>query len=240
MNQVIPNWLGLFYGRKLSFNDFEVLAIQHIPRTLLKEESGLMQTKWFDYRRLHPMQATYHFMKCYTLAYQEFNRVAVDAEKAPFMRPIKGNDFISGREKLAFWKLRQMVDKLGIPYPYFLARAMRWYVEECFRRQSLYAPRPGHITTNEELIVTIMMDWEEDCLIRLKIPADDWFRTSNFVGNEHQLAYEKFILEQINNRQHKRFSLSSAIYKYQVLRVEMALIKFGGKLVSDAIKESLP
>lgn len=238
MTPTQPNWLGPFFGSDLSFQDCEVLTIQNIPRKTLKEETALMQTKWFDYRRLHPLHSTYFFMHCYTLAYREFVRVAVDMDKAPYAKPIKGNDFLENRERLAFWRLRQLADKLGIRYDFFLNRSMKWYMEECFRRESLYAPRPGHIATNEELLATVMMAWEEEVATRLQVPADPWYKVANFTGDVHQLAQEAFAVAQVNGHQHKRFSLSSLIYEHDILRVEEAIRQFGPDLVEDAMNEA--
>jgi hypothetical protein len=237
MTQVTPNWLGPFYGAELTFQDCEVLTIQAIPRTLMKEEAALMQSKWFDYRRLHPLQATHYFMECYKVAYQEFIRVAVDADRAPFMKPIKGDDFLGNRETLSFWRLRQQADRFGVRYDFFLGRAMKWYMEECFRRVSLHAPRPGHIGANEELLTDLMMDWEERQEVCLQIAADPWYTSENFSGQPHQLDYEEFICKQIEARRHIKYALSASLYTHDALRVETAMSRFGTEMIIDAIEQ---
>lgn len=237
MSQVSPKWCGPYYGSDTSFQDLEILTVQHIPAKIRKGEAELMQTKWFDYRQMHPMLATLYFMECYKVAYRDFTRAAVNADTADFVKPIKGDSFLEAREKLSFWRLRQLVDGLGIRYDFFLAEAMRWYVTECFRRESLYPPRPGHIATNEDLLTTVMIAWDEEKATRLQFAQDETFKTANFDGSDHQVAYEKFVIEQIQNRQHKRFALSSYIYTHDMLRVEVAIKHFGADLVNDALRE---
>jgi hypothetical protein len=237
MTQVKPKWIGSFYGSDFSHQDYEILTIQNIAGKVLKPELALMNSKWFDYRRLHPMLATFYFMECYKTAYRGFYRVAVNADIADFVKPIKGDNFLEAREKLSFWKLRQLIDGLGIRYDFFLSHAMRWYAEECFRRESLYPPRPGHIATNEDLITSVMIAWEEEIAMRIQVAQDDWFRIENFVGVKDQLEYEQFSIAQIRNRQVKRFSLCSALYINDSVRITEAIKEFGESLVLDAIKE---
>jgi hypothetical protein len=237
MPQVIPKWCGSFFGSDFSFRDCEILTIQHIPAKLLKLEVELMNKKWFDYRRMHPLYATNYFMECYKMAYREFTRIAVDSDRADFVKPIKGDDFLNAREKLSIWRLRQLVDSLGIRYDFFLTECMLWYTEECFRRQSLYPPRPGQMGDNEEMIVAVMMRWEEECATRLQLSKDTWYKCYRWHGDAHQKAYENFIVAQIRNRQHKRFTLCASMYEHNALRIETARIQFGDDLVDEAMKE---
>jgi len=259
LNPSEPNWLGPYPGSELSRQDCEVLTVQNIPHKLLKEESALMQTKWFDYRRLHPMHATFYFLECYKDAYQGFIRAAVNAEAAPYSLPcatkeykmvkssktgrmVKSNfvireglTFIDSRERLSFWKLRQLADRIGIRYDFFLNQAMKWYREQCFRSGKVHAPRPSHIATNEELLATVMLAWEGELETRLQIPKDPIFSTIKFVGSPLQLSYERFAIEQVGKYRHQRFSLSSLIYKHDAIRITEAIKHFGPDLVSDAL-----
>lgn len=256
-----PNWLGPYPGSELSLKDCEILTVQNIPLKLLKEESALMQTKWFDYRRLHPMHATFYFLDCYKDAYQGFIRAAVNAEAAPYSLPCAtkeykmvkspktgrmvkskyvlrdGLTFLDGRERLSFWALRQIADRIGIRYDFFLNQAMKWYREECFRREAVFAPRPSQIAKNEELMATVMLAWEEETEIRLQVLKDPIFKTTSFIGNEFQLSYERFAIGQVEKQRHKRFSLSSLIYEHDAIRVAEAIKHFGPDLVFDALRE---
>ncbi|WP_297478432.1 hypothetical protein [Ferrovum sp.] len=237
MPQVTPSSLGPYFGSNLGFKNYEILTVAHIPKELRKIEPGLMKTKWFDYRSLHPMGAMYLFGSYYATAYQEFYRVAIDAECAPFVRPTKSIDLITTREKLSFWRLRQVVDTLGMPYDFFMSRAMKWYAEQCFRQNAIYAPRPQHISTNEELLADVTVDWEEELEIRLQIPKSSRFRSENFAGHEDQLAYEDFIVGQIQSRHHPVYALKAALYQHEVLRIERAILDFDARTVTEAIAQ---
>lgn len=230
MTQVTPTWLGSFFGADLGFLNYEILTIQHIPRKELKEEPALMRTKWFDYRRLHPMQATYYLADCYNRAYGDFMAMCIDRD-LKHMRGFKGKDFLNAREKLSFWRLRQLCDRLGIRYDFFMRHAMRW----CFKNGWTRAPRPQHITSNEDLITDAMLAWEEECAAALQVARDPWFLVQNYAGHEDQRAHEQFVVAQIKTRRHPQYALNAALYVHDVLRIEEAIREFDLWRIHDAI-----
>lgn len=231
-----PTWLGNFYGGNLGFLNYEILTIQHIPHADLKREVGLMDAKWFDYRRLHPMQATYYLVRCYNDAYQAFVRKAIDAAKAPFMRGIKDHDFLNSKEKMTFWRLRQNLDQYGLPYDFFLTFAMGWHYRTVANGK-IYAPRPNHFVKNEELFADAILAWEEQCKTSLRISSDPYYRASNFTGSKDQIAHEAFVIGQIKQRRLPQYSLHAAMYLFDVVRIEEALRQFDQRIVDSAIQE---
>lgn len=235
-----PTWLGNFFGGNLGFLNYEILTIQHISYKEARIESGLMATKWFDYRRLHPMQATYYFVKCYNDAYRDFYRKAINADAAPFVRGIKDHDFLNAKEKMTFWRLRQNCDRVGLPYDFFLRFGMAKH-HRVIGDGKVYAPRPSMFVKNEELFAEAMIAWEDECAARLRVASDPYYRTSAHVGSQAQLDHEAFVIRQVKGRQVPRYALHAAMYLYDVIRIEEALRQFDHHIVSDAIKEvSLP
>ncbi|MCL2874799.1 MAG: hypothetical protein FWF12_00595 [Betaproteobacteria bacterium] len=230
-------WLGNFYGGNLGFLNYEVLTIGHIPHKDLKCEPDLMASKWFDYRRLHPMQATYYFIKCYNNAYREFYRKAVDADRAPFVRGIKDHDFLTGKEKLTFWRLRQNCDRVGLPYDFFLRFAMHRHMRLIVCGKKIYAPRPAMFVKNEDLFADAMIAWEDARKASLRVATDPYYQVSNYTGSGDQEAHEAFVIEQIKERPIKHYALHSAMYFYDVVRIEEALRCFDVRVVDSAIKE---
>ena len=245
VTQVNPRWLGSFFGADLGFHNYEILTIQHIPRKEHAEESALMRSKWFDYRRLHPMQATYYFAASYSRAYGTFMAIAVDRDLGN-MRGIKGKDFLCSREKLAIWRLRQMCDRFGVRYDFFLRHAMKWYAERSMnaahsvkgvggRVYAVVPPRPAQMMSNQEMITDVMLAWEEHVAAKLPIADDPFYSVQNFVGHADQIAYEQSIVAAIRTRPHPRFSVHAALYVHDALRIETALEAFGERTVLEAI-----
>jgi len=224
------DWLGYFYGHDLEFNHAELLAIQHIPKATLKRESELMRTKWFDYRRLHPTKATYYCVHCYTQAYRNCMKQMKDIS-GQYMRGFKVIDFMESREKTAVWKLRQLIDSLGIRYEFFMHHAMEWHILAGW----LQPPRPCHLASNTDMITDIMLLWEEECKAKMQYARDPRYKVGNWFGHSDQIAYEKFLIEQINQRRHPQYALQSALYIENALRIEAAIENFNERVLNEAV-----
>jgi len=224
------NHFGPFYGQDLSPEEADVLAIAHIPGPVLKREADLMQTKWFDYRMLHPTVATYLFAQCYSKAYQRYIAVTQDFERAPFTKGFKGQDFFMSREKATFWKMRQKADEVCMRYDFFMSNAINY----CIAKGWQQPPRPAHIYTNHDMIVDIMDSWHHETRARIQYPKDPTFRVENFTGTREQLAFEAWLLDQVATRVHRKYSLHSAIYVEGMLRIEPAIERFGAEAVESA------
>lgn len=226
---------GPFYGQDLTTEEADLVAISHIPRKVLALEPGLMQTKWFDYRLLHPTVATYWFVQCYSKAYQRYIATTQDRDRAPFVKGFKGKDFMDNREKKTFWQLRQKADELGMRYDFFMQNAINFCIAGGWHQP----PRPAHIYTNADMIVKIMNDWHHECVGKLQFAKDPHYRVENFTGTGQQLAYEDWLLEQIGKRANRHYSLSAAIYTEGKLRVESAIERFGPHVVEEAAEYAL-
>jgi len=226
------DWLGYFYGHDLNLLHAELLAIQHVPDSLLKKEAALMRTKWFDYRRMHPTKSTYYLAQCYNRAYQDCVSVMKD-RSGKFMRGFKGLDVLQSKEKLAFWRLRQLIDSLGMRYDFFLRHAMDWHVLNGW----LQPPRPSHLGANQDMITDVMMAWEEECAARLQFCKDERYKSRNFFGHIDQIAYEDFIVAQLGMRRHPQYGLHAALYIEDAIRIERALQAFDHRVVQAAIDE---
>lgn len=230
----LAEWFGPFFGHDLDFLGCEVRTIQNVPAKLLKKEPELHLTRWFDYRRMHPMKATYLFYDMYVRAYRDFITKTFDRGMGSGILPFAGikGDFLNAREKLSLWRLRQLVDSLGMRYDFFLRFGMNWKIEHNWH----HVPRPGHLASNEEMIADCMIAWEEECHNSLQICKDERYLAANFFGHVDQLAYENFLIGQIKTRQHAKYSLHAALYIYGVLRIEAALAHFQPGQLEDALK----
>lgn len=225
---------GPYFGQTLTFNECEVLAIAHIDRRLLAQETRLYSFKWFDYRTMHPMMATYLCVHHYNRAYGNFMGTCFEKGKR-FMVGFKGKDFMTVREKQSFWKLRQRIDELGIRYDFFMREAMNWCIENGWRQP----PRPAHIASNNELIVEVTNRWAMECRAKIQFSLNPRYTVDEFVGGADQLAYEEYLLGAIMQRAHPKFSLHAALYIYHSLRIESALAKLPLSAIASAIDSAL-
>lgn len=222
-------WLDYFFGHDLDRNHAELLALQYVPTALMRQEAELYRKKWFDYRRLHPTVATYYFASCYSKAYGDAMKVMKD-RSGQYMKGFKGLDFIESRERLSFWRLRQGVDKLGIRYEFFLRKAMHWYIEAGW----LQPPRPSHLLNSPEMIVEVMMAWEQECEARMQWPKDPTYKASSWCGSIDQVAWEAWCVDQIRKRRHPQYALHAALYIEHALRIEAAIQNFETRVIEAA------
>jgi hypothetical protein len=230
MDSPSPIWLGPFFGSNFGFYNYEILTIQRISPDLWREESALMRTKWFDYRRLHPLQATYYLAHCYNQSYRQLITMCHDRAAGRRMRAFRGSDFLEHRERLSFWRLRQLCDRLGMRYDFLACHAMRWG----FKRGWTRGPRPQHLYTNEDLIADTVIAWQDECAEILQVARDPWFRVENFTGHADQLEHERFVVGQVARRA-SRHALTAALYAHDAIRVEEAIRAFGAQAVDDAL-----
>lgn len=215
----------------------ELLAIQHIPQSLLNREAELMRAKWFDYRRLHPTIASYYLAHCYAKAFKEVNKLMKGDEVGQYQQPFQKMNFLElDKEKLSFWRLRQLIDSLGMRYDFFLREMMKWYTGNGWTSP----PRPCHLLNNAQAITDTMVAWEEECRARLQIAKDPYFKAKNWVGGVDQIAWENFLITQIKHRRHPQYALGAALYIDDALRIEKALECFEARVLYEAIADYAP
>lgn len=245
MNPSVPKseylrWTGEFYCNNLAFDHYEILMINKIPKKERKIETELMTTKWFDYRLMHPMYATYYFYHLYIKEFQAFWAKAINFETSSFIYPFKGDarlDFMKAREALSIWRLRQKADLLGIRYDFFLKTAFN----KIHRMQAggrIIPPRPA-MFNKEELLAEIHNEWLAMCKASLQIACSPYFTVLNFNNSLMQREHESFVLDQVAQRTIPYYSLSSCLHLYEVVSIESALQRFDFNIVQLAINESI-
>lgn len=224
---------GTFFGQTLTHEECEVLAIARIDRKLLAAEPALYESKWFDYRPLHPVMATYLCVHYYNRAFGDFVGKYFDHGRR-FMVGFKGKDFMNTREFKSFWRLRQKADELGIRYDFFMREAMNFCAAHGWRQP----PRPQMISTNNDMLVEITNKWAMECRAKIQFAVSPRFQVEHFVGGRDQLAYEDYLIGEIMKRPHPKYALHAALYIYGHLRIEAALAKLPDSAIEGALIEA--
>jgi hypothetical protein len=222
---------GEFFGYDLTWLECEAIHIANIEPKFRKRESALFRTRWFDYRNMHPVLATYYCVHEYNNAYRHIMSQMKD-RRWKYANGFKGEDFMATRELKSFWRLRQMIDSIGMRYDFFMRHGMNWYLSAGW----IQAPRPAHLLKNEEMIVEVGMKWEEELAAKIQFCRERRYKVANFVGHEDQIAYERFLIEQIKLRAHPHYALSAALYECKNLRIERAMEHFEQEVIQRAIE----
>lgn len=237
MQTIIPTWLDSFYGDSLTVEEYECKTLSKFTPSQRMLESRLYKRKWFDYRRLHPLQATYYFVEVYKKRFKLFTERYISLGRSKFVRGIRSTDFLNSREALTFWKLRQLVDWLGIEYESFFIWAEAYMASMSVAHK--YYPRPPYFMfssyeNGKDLLVALREDFYNSPEIHFA--KDPFYTPERYIGHPDQIAYENYIVGKIKFKKDRQEDiLSSALYAKNALRIEKAMQEFPSKIVREAV-----
>jgi hypothetical protein len=220
-----------FFGKDLSKVEAESKAYEFVKLELLREEPELFQTKWFDYRLLHPTVATYYFGHCYTQAYKNAYQKTKCEDRGKYVRGFKGKDIfeLSGIERTGFWKARQAADRIGCDYSFFIQEAMNFTLAKNWRA----LPRPQQLYSTD-MIAFIDDKWIQKLNSRIVVPKSLFFsRGEEFIGNVDQIDFQRFLAAQIKAKAHPVFALYDYLVDKKMLVESYAIEGLGQQLVNQ-------
>jgi hypothetical protein len=193
-------------------------------------EVSLMHSKWFDYRQLTPVQATYLFASHYVDTYRLKYRKHVDHAAAEYVKPLKNQDLfkcppmtISG-----LWRARQHADALGMPY--------QEYVFDAFTRamdvQRQYLPKPTHLYT-DKVIGYVQNKWEERQRSRLYVAESDLYTNENYLGLRAQNDHHEWLFRQAEIRPNRALALADLVYRQRKLPEEKLKVRYEPEFIAE-------
>lgn len=213
-----------YFGNNFTHEQYDGLRIKYVDQKLSGIDPSLFDTKWWDYRSLHPMHATYLFADCYQravraglarrvdmfIAYSAsaFGRQRAISDKTgkPLKRTIANIDFTDGSKTLitGLWRARQMADKYGIPY-YTYTRSAVMYAEDMLWT---YVPKPHQMYANtkrmdingepiETMMESVLKRWEARKRSGVVLSSDKQFQVDSFQSEPNQIKYLQYVFEQI-------------------------------------------
>lgn len=221
---------GDYFGHELTALECERLALERIDGKHLAKETKLFESKWFDYRRMHPTQATYLFAFFFDAAHKALIRERVDF-RIENWTSFKGKDFlkIKPTEYHGFWKARQKADELGLPYDFYCNAAIRWADKSLWRR----LPRPTQVYS-EKIIESITSQWRVLCEAKIPLPLDGYYSAAAYRGEDEQQRFQRWLCERIDARPNSEMALASHLQLEPWLVREIAEDFFGSAMVARA------
>jgi len=120
-----------YIGMEASALNADKFMLEYIDEDMRREEEGLYDTKWFDYRPMHPFHATMYFVHRYNVLAAAVTEREVGAKEAARLRA-RANTYdlrkLNGKRPVAtiraFWKARQAADAIGCPYDVYIRAAI--------------------------------------------------------------------------------------------------------------------
>lgn len=134
------------------------------------------------------------------------------------------------------WRLRQVLDELGVSYWFFVQHAMLYLHQESGTRKRI--PRPLQLCT-PEVIDHVMLRWA-DPQFRFATPIfDGWdhrFNADRYVGDRVQVAARKLIDQRVDDAIALGHNPAHALAPFvgNVLTEAEAIHRYGGSLVEEA------
>lgn len=220
MDIYLPTWLGSYAGDSYTFEKYEYLTVSKISPASRVAQSDSLKTRWFDYVRLHPMQASYWFAECYRRVFVEKSLKLFGKKSAGFK-----NDPMMSKEAASIWNLRSYCDTFGYEYMWFV-RTMMEYRLTCgdFKNR---VPRPCHLLREPDEMTAIDLLWNEKInATAIVLAKDPYFSATNWENSKSQQRYEQFLINQIRKKRIKRFVLADLVYKSEILREAIATAEF--------------
>ncbi|EOT9483085.1 hypothetical protein ACKW79_003211 [Escherichia coli] len=191
---------------------------ENIGLSRCKDEAELFETKWFDYRDMHPLMATCLFTEAYKRQYSNImlTHGREHFETAPFTTGLKRLPYqeLSTANKTSLWKARQFADRYCCSYDYFICTVL----SAAARRLWDKLPRPQHLWQPELIEI-----FEEKLARRATTRLDDSLVSFKHMGdmqfNPIQESYFEWILERLRTipRSKRIRAIFSAIWLMEIV-----------------------
>ena len=214
-----------YVGSFKSSEQYSLNVLLSIDAKLTHGESDLFVTKWWDYKRLHPMDATFIFAHYYAEQMKtEMNR-RKGHNRRGYYKALKSPSLLkcSKKEITGIWKARQKADELGIPYDFYCAAATKY--ADKFKWKHL--PRPWQMYgqsskyVGEEWYKTMVQyitdAWAERTAAEPQFSKDDFYKIENFSKHVYQVRHQLAVLTYIDTLQSKHIAMYSFIHKDKIL-----------------------
>lgn len=210
-----------FFGSDLPLNLLEVKGIKIDPE-LRAGEATLMRKRWFDYRGMHPILATYLYAHYYQEQVSRFYETVVDIRTVHRARPFSHPDVMNTKDAVPLWNARRAADERGIPYPF----VMNFAQERGLSRLYSTFPRPNQLY-NEEFLVDLELAWQVRLKSQITTASEPRYRMKQWRGDLDQAAHIRFVMEQIKARAAPRHRLLGRMITEDILCASMVAVHFG-------------
>jgi hypothetical protein len=212
-------------------DDYNVLAGGRVRPEILKVEPLLSGTTWYDYRFQHPAERTASFAQHFKQQYSNAHCRHFDHEEGKLKEGIaKGDLFLTAQRTLiSLWRARQRADCIGVPYDFYVSRA----IETLLRGRMERLPRPNQLF-HDQTVKKVLADWREFSGARLHYSSLSAYRNENFRGEVAQIAHHDWIIEQIRRRLSQSHLIAKFCYEDHLLPAERALHEFGEERIARA------
>jgi hypothetical protein len=219
------------YGRDT--DDLDIWMHVNIAKKWQKFEVSLYTTKWFDYRFLHPVQATMRYTEAYEPIYRRLYTESVNSRAGPYVSVFKGDFFsLDGAVKTGLWRGRQIADAIGMPYSEYINASFR---ETMRHWRQPFLPRPYHLYATD-VIEKVVETWGKLQEVRSYVSEEPEYLTDVYQGLPIQNDHHEWILGQAARRGIPAIFLERMVHR-NLLPIEKVEMRFGAE-IAQQIRQS--
>lgn len=172
-------------------------------------ETELFRKKWFDYRFLHPIQATYYFAHCYEQAHRIAYSRHISRDRAEFIKVLKKPDLFENEPRFinGVFAARQYADAIGAPYDFFIEASIRHRL--AYWKQK-HLPQPSHLYA-DWVCEKVFNEWEDSKRHRVRHAENRLYRAPNYEGSRDQDEHRGFLVDTALSRADPKTLLASFV-----------------------------
>ena len=186
-----------FFGDHFQLQELEVIGM-HVDPAHRTDTPQLLSTRWFDYRGMHPVTATYLYAALYKEQVRIFAETYVDIGTADEAKAFTPDDIFRSRDMTCMWLARCSADRAGVPYTTALSFAQTRAHDRTFQR----FPRPNQLY-GEEFELDLADYWKTLCAGSLQYSRSPRFDLSTQeAASAHPdvVAHARQVVEQVQSR----------------------------------------
>lgn len=185
---------------------------------------------WFDYRFLHPFDATMVYIEAFNTVYRDLYKAYRDYRAADVIRVVKPHDMLTGLDKnraaiVGCWKGRMLADQFGMPYEAYIKDAMEirlkyWKQRHLPRPAALYGPM---------IVENMEARWRSRQETRLHFSTHPNYLSEWYIGTPAQNDHHEWLFEQVKFRSNPEEQVRELARK-GLLPVEKIRARYGDSL----------
>lgn len=220
----------------------DLTVLDYFSPSERRGEAQLYDSKWWDYKMLHPLEATEKFVEAYVKARQAAFSRRIDKFRAPYVKVLEREHFLECKKNVitGFWRSRRKVDEVGIPYDFWCTHAIK-YAE---RRDWKNMPHPWQLTGTKpkfeddiSMSDYVISQWLESTRTRFHYSTHDYYKSENYRSTPHQSKHQIAILRHIMSKPKSLQTMLIADFAIteRLLNHDAVIKMFGENTLNDSI-----
>lgn len=216
---------------EMSVDECDIWALQHVKSELLLNEAALFQTKWFDYRFIHPVHATMKYAEEYIKVYRRIYGENLNEYAAKNVKVFKDNFLnLDSTTITGLWKGRQIADAIGMPYKEFIEAAMRERIKYWKQR---FLPRAHHIYSTQ-VIEKVVDYWDKLSSDKTYYSKLNQYLVQNFENTKCQNDHIEWLVKTAKSKTNPVYFLRQ-VYAENLLSDSVIENYFGNEILEEII-----